>query len=74
MNKLTLLVLICTLCLLGNALQGIGMNPIKPYHLNKGKVTKYLFSIETQEEITSKAKIKVTFPSQFHQSDVASNL
>ena len=74
MVKLKLLLILCLLGILTNSLQGIGMNPIKPYHLNKGKVTKYLFSIQTQEEINSKAKIKVTFPSEFDQSEVASNL
>lgn len=27
------------------SLKGIGLNPIKPYHLNQGKSTSYLFSI-----------------------------
>ena len=74
MSKFKLILLICVMGMVVNSLQGIGLNPIKPYHLNKGKVTKYLFSIQTQEEITSKAKIMVTFPAEFDQAEVASNL
>lgn len=36
------LIICCGLCI-----DGIGLNPIKPYHLNKGKLTKYLFSLRT---------------------------
>ena len=74
MVKIKVLLLFCLLGILASSLQGIGINPIKPYHLNKGKTTKYLFSIQTQEEINSKAKIKVKFPAEFDQSEVASNL
>ena len=69
-----LLLFVLLLIVVGQALEGVGLNPIKPYHLNKGKKTKYLFSIQTQEEITSKAKLKVKFPAEFDQSAVASNL
>jgi hypothetical protein len=62
------LIICCGLCI-----DGIGLNPIKPYHLNKGKLTKYLFSLRTEQEITSKAKIKVSFPAEFDQSAIASN-
>jgi hypothetical protein len=41
--KLLFFVLLITCAL---SLKGIGLNPIKPYHLNQGKSTSYLFSIE----------------------------
>ncbi len=31
------------------SIQGVGLNPIKPLQLNKGKQTSYLFSIDTEE-------------------------
>lgn len=62
MKGMKLLLLIVMLLYIGTCIDGIGLNPIKPYHLNKGKLTKYLFSLRTEQEITSKAKIKVTFP------------
>lgn len=73
MKRMKLILLISLLAITGLCINGIGLNPIKPYHLNKGKVTKYLFSLITEEEITSKAKIKVTFPAEFDQSALASN-
>lgn len=73
MKRMKLILLIAMLFLCGLCIDGIGLNPIKPYHLNKGKVTKYLFSLVTQQEITTKAKIKVKFPAEFDQSAVASN-
>ena len=63
MRRTKLLLCILLLFVVGQALEGVGLNPIKPYHLNKGKKTKYLFSIQTPSEITQKAKIKVKFPS-----------
>lgn len=56
------------------SLKGIGLNPIKPYHLNQGKSTSYLFSISPEEEILTKAKVKITFPYEFDHSKIASNL
>lgn len=56
------------------SLKGIGLNPIKPYHLNQAKSTSYLFSISPEEEILTKAKVKITFPFEFDHSKLASNL
>lgn len=66
---LLFLLLVCAL-----SLKGIGLNPIKPYHLNQGKSTSYLFSISPEEEILSKAKVRITFPYEFDHSKIASNL
>ena len=75
MRRITaLLVLLLVLLLGAHALDGVGLNPIRPYQLNKGQKTKYLFSIQTQEQITTKAKISVKFPAEFDQSAVAANL
>lgn len=74
MKETKLVICVVLLLVVGLALEGIGLNPIKPYHLNKGKKTKYLFSMRTQDEITSQAKIKVKFPAEFDQSAIASNL
>lgn len=40
--------IIALLCLVTGVLgiTGIGLNPIRPLHLNKGKITKYLFYID----------------------------
>lgn len=73
MKGMKLLLIITVLLFSTFCIDGIGLNPIKPYHLNKGKLTKYLFSLQTEQEITSKAKIKVTFPAEFDQSTLASN-
>lgn len=73
MKRMKLILIIAMLFVYGLCINGVGLNPIKPYHLNKGKVTKYLFSLVTEQEITTKAKIKVKFPAEFDQSAVASN-
>lgn len=73
MHRMKLFLLLTLIIASGLCIDGIGLNPIKPYHLNKGKLTKYLFSLRTEQEITSKAKIKVTFPAEFDQSALASD-
>ena len=55
-------------------LAGIGLNPIRPFSLNKGKFTSYLFSISPEEEILTKAKIQIVFPSEFDQTKIAAGL
>lgn len=47
MKRMKLILVITLLIVTGLSINGIGLNPIKPYHLNKGKVTKYLFSLIT---------------------------
>ncbi len=68
--------IIALLCLVTGVLgiTGIGLNPIRPLHLNKGKITKYLFYIDPEVEITSNAQVKITFPSEFNMTALAAKL
>jgi hypothetical protein len=70
-NRLLILLMVVVLA---TALKGIGLNPIRPLKLNKGASTKYMFFINPETEILSKAKLKVTFPSQFDKTAIASSL
>ena len=72
----TTLVLTVLLLLLSTAagLTGIGLNPIRPLKLNKGSSTKYMFFINPETEILSKAKLKVTFPAEFDKTTIAAKL
>ena len=47
MKRMKLLILITLIMVTGLCINGIGLNPIRPYHLNKGKITKYFFSLIT---------------------------
>lgn len=58
--EMLVLLLLVSGCL---AITGIGMNPIRPLQLNKGQSTKYMFYINPEQEILTKAKISITFPS-----------
>ena len=69
--KLFFLLLLITCSL---SLKGIGLNPIKPYYLNQGQSTSYLFLISPEEEILTKAQIKIAFPNEFDQATLAANL
>ena len=42
-----------------------GTNPVHAYHSTKGKVTSYLFSMNTTVEIKKLAYFQVTFPVEF---------
>lgn len=44
-NRIVLLLALATLTL---AITGIGLNPIRPVHLNKGLSTKYMFNINPE--------------------------
>ena len=41
---------------------GVGRNPIRPLHLNKGLSTKYMFFINPEMEILSNARIQIYIP------------
>jgi hypothetical protein len=64
-----LLLISCTL-----SLKGIGLNPIKPYYLNQGQSTSYLFLLTPEEEILTKGQIKISFPYEFDQATLAASL
>lgn len=74
MNATTTLILLCSLVLVGNCISGVGLNPIRPLQMNKGYQTLYMFFINPEEEILSKAGVKITFPSEFDYTAIASNL
>lgn len=67
-----LLFIICILWV-GNCLEGVGISPIRVYHLNKGKFTKYLFSLLPQENIDDLAKLAIKFPAEIDQPTLAAN-
>ena len=69
-TALTLMVLVS----LTLALTPIGLNPIVPYQLSKGKVTTYQFSYIPSSEINQNAVLRITFPSEFDYAVIASNL
>jgi hypothetical protein len=48
MIHLNKIVLFFALVAIALAITGIGMNPIRPLHLNKGLSTKYMFFIEPE--------------------------
>ena len=74
MIKTREIIVLLTLVVLGAALTGIGLNPIRPLKLNKGASTKYMLFINPQTEILTKAKFKVTFPDEFDKTAIASSL
>jgi hypothetical protein len=56
------------------ALTPIGLDPIKPYQLSKGKLTTYQFSYIPASAVLSDAVLRITFPSEFDYAVIASNL
>jgi hypothetical protein len=56
------------------AMVPIGLNPIVPYQLSKGKATTYQFSYIPASEILQDAALRVTFPSEFDYALIASSL
>ena len=62
MFKLLPTLVLLSLLVLGLAITGIGLNPIRPIQLNKGLTTKYMFYINPETSISANAKIQVTFP------------
>lgn len=58
----------------GLALTPIGLDPIKPYQLSKGKLTTYQFSYIPASEILSNAVLRISFPSEFDYAEIATNL
>ena len=74
MIKIHTIIVIILLVGLASSLTGIGLNPIRPLKLNKGKSTKYMFFINPQTEILNKAKLKITFPDEFDKTAIASSL
>ena len=74
MIKVQTFIVLILLVGLVTALTGIGLNPIRPLKLNKGKSTKYMFFIDPQTEILNKAKFKIAFPDEFDMTAIASSL
>ena len=74
MNPTTTLILLCSLVLVGQCISGVGLNPIRPLQMNKGYQTLYMFFINPEEEILTKAGFKITFPAEFDYTAIASNL
>lgn len=74
MNLMIKVFLLSLLVFSAFTLTGIGLNPIRPFSLNKGKSTSYLFSITPEEEILTRAKIQIVFPSEFDQTKIAASL
>jgi len=62
MIKLTKILIFITAITVVFAITGIGINPIRPLHLNKGLSTKYMFYINPEMEILNNARIQVYFP------------
>lgn len=56
------------------ALTPIGLNPIVPYQLSKGKVTTYQFFYIPASEILQNAVLRISFPSEFNYAVIAANL
>ena len=48
MIKIQTIIVLLLMLGLASALTGIGLNPIRPLKLNKGKSTKYMFFINPQ--------------------------
>jgi hypothetical protein len=74
MIKTTRIVVLLALVALATALVGVGLNAIRPLKLNKGASTKYMFFLNPETEILSKARLKVTFPDEFDKTTIASSL
>ena len=74
MIKVQHILLLLSVLSIVSAIKGIGLNPIRPLQLNKGSSTKYMFFINPETEILSKAKLKVTFPAEFDMTAIASSL
>lgn len=74
MNALCKVIVLVLLLSAAVALTGVGLNPIRPLKLNKGSSTKYMFFINPETEILSKAQLKVTFPAEFDKTAIASKL
>jgi hypothetical protein len=48
MKQFIRIVLIAALLLVGSAITGVGLNPIRPLQLNQGISTKYMFYINPE--------------------------
>lgn len=59
------------LCL---SITGVGLNPIRPLQLNQGYSTKYMFYINPETSISANAQVQITFPNEFDQTALASQL
>lgn len=60
--------------MLCHSLSPVGLNPISPAQLTKGKSTTYEFSFLSSQSVPTKATIDIGFPAEFNYTTLASQL
>jgi hypothetical protein len=70
-SLVTILLLGASLCY---GLTPVGLNPISPAQLTKGKVTTYEFQFLLSQSVTTKATIDIGFPAEFNYTALAARL
>lgn len=74
MKLLRALVAAALLAMLVSGLMPVGLNPISPAHLTKGKSTLYEFSFVLDRNVSQPATVDIGFPAEYNYTVLASQL
>jgi hypothetical protein len=74
MKSTLLLIVLSVAILVCRCLSPVGLNPISPAQLTKGKTTLYEFSFLLDQSVSTMATINIGFPAEFNYTILASQL